>query len=224
MPSTLGIVDSTWTPLTFAPSLWLDAAETSTITESGGSVSQWDDKSGNGLHVSQANAAFQPTTGAVSQNGLNVLEFSTDNLRSAKITQPLPITMFIVAATQDLSSSNRQAIANRGITPTIFQVNQRWSFYNGSVVSGSTPIDNNYHVLSALFDGANSELRLDGALEASANPGSNFYDDQIILIGSDFNVNFDWDGYIAEIIMYFYAMSITQQQRVENYLLDKWGL
>ena len=28
--------------------LWLDASDTSTITQSEGSVSQWDDKSGNG--------------------------------------------------------------------------------------------------------------------------------------------------------------------------------
>ena len=33
--------------------LWLDASDSSTITEVSGAVSQWDDKSGNGNHVSQ---------------------------------------------------------------------------------------------------------------------------------------------------------------------------
>lgn len=46
--------------------IWLDAADASTITESGGLVSQWDDKSGNLRHVT-ATGAQRPT-------------FSTDKL------------------------------------------------------------------------------------------------------------------------------------------------
>lgn len=41
--------------------LWLDASDTSTITESGGLVSQWDDKSGNGYNISQSDNAKKPT-------------------------------------------------------------------------------------------------------------------------------------------------------------------
>lgn len=41
--------------------LWLDAADTSTITESGGAVSVWEDKSGNGNDVSQSAGANKPS-------------------------------------------------------------------------------------------------------------------------------------------------------------------
>lgn len=43
--------------------LWLDAADSTTITLSGTSVTQWNDKSGNARHFSQASAGNRPTFG-----------------------------------------------------------------------------------------------------------------------------------------------------------------
>ena len=42
-----------WEPSRVPTNLWLDAKDESTITESGGAVSQWDDKSGNDNHAVQ---------------------------------------------------------------------------------------------------------------------------------------------------------------------------
>jgi hypothetical protein len=66
-----------WTPaaLGSALALWLDAADASTITLNGSTVSQWRDKSGNARHVSQATAANQPTLTASGLNGKPVLTF-----------------------------------------------------------------------------------------------------------------------------------------------------
>ncbi len=44
--------------------LWLDAADPNTITESGGSISQWDDKSGNSNNLKQSVGADQPSLNA----------------------------------------------------------------------------------------------------------------------------------------------------------------
>ena len=49
-----------WQPDEVATELWLDAADTDTITESSGLVSQWDDKSGNENDVSAADS-YRPT-------------------------------------------------------------------------------------------------------------------------------------------------------------------
>ena len=51
-----------WSPVALgsALSLWLDAADASTITLNGSTVSQWSDKSGNGRHLAQSSAALQP--------------------------------------------------------------------------------------------------------------------------------------------------------------------
>ena len=50
-----------WTPAKITTTLWLDAADSSTITESGGAVSQWDDKSGNDRHATQGTAGNRPS-------------------------------------------------------------------------------------------------------------------------------------------------------------------
>jgi len=58
---------------------WWDAADLSTITESGGKVSQFDDKSGLGNHLVQGTGANQPSTGLVTRNSLNTLYFAGGN-------------------------------------------------------------------------------------------------------------------------------------------------
>ena len=54
--------------------VWLDAADTATITASGGAVSQWTDKSASAYTFTQATAGKKPTTGTRTQNGKNVLD------------------------------------------------------------------------------------------------------------------------------------------------------
>jgi len=62
--------------------VWLDAADTSTIAEASGAVSQWNNKGSLG-NFTQGTAALQPTTGATTLNGLNVIDFAGDYLVSA---------------------------------------------------------------------------------------------------------------------------------------------
>jgi hypothetical protein len=63
-------------------SAWFDASDLSTITESAGSVSQWNDKSGNSNNATESDPAKQPTIKNRSINGLNVLDFdgTTDRM------------------------------------------------------------------------------------------------------------------------------------------------
>lgn len=65
-----------WTPALISTALWLDAADASTITESGGAVSQWNDKSGNGRNVAQSTAANRPTyaTNKIVFDGTDLLD------------------------------------------------------------------------------------------------------------------------------------------------------
>lgn len=63
--------------------LWLDAADTSTITASSGAVSQWDDKSSGARHFTQSTAGSRPTTGVTTLNGRNVIDFDNDWMGAA---------------------------------------------------------------------------------------------------------------------------------------------
>ena len=49
-----------WTPAQISSALWLDAADANTVTLNNLTVSQWNDKSGNGRNVLQATSANQP--------------------------------------------------------------------------------------------------------------------------------------------------------------------
>jgi hypothetical protein len=72
--------ETVWNPGMISTALWLDAADASTITESSGAVSQWNDKSGTGNHAVNATPASQPTYQATGFNGLPALSFdATDD-------------------------------------------------------------------------------------------------------------------------------------------------
>ncbi len=77
------------TPATLANLVaWFDASNAGTITQSGGSVSQWTDVRGNGLILTQATTAKQPTVQAAAQNGKNTLRFTAANSQMMTITNP----------------------------------------------------------------------------------------------------------------------------------------
>lgn len=61
--------------------VWLDASDASTITHSSGTVSQWTSKDANARTFSPP-AGLEPTTGASTVNGLNVLDYAGDALVS----------------------------------------------------------------------------------------------------------------------------------------------
>ena len=58
---------------------WYDAADTGTITQVSGAVSQWNDKSANGYNLVQATATNKPTSGTRTKNSLNVIDFDGTN-------------------------------------------------------------------------------------------------------------------------------------------------
>jgi hypothetical protein len=68
-----------WTPAQITTELWFDAADSSTITTAGGSVSQWNDKSGNARNATQATSANQPTHSTTGFNGLPGVAFDGTN-------------------------------------------------------------------------------------------------------------------------------------------------
>ena len=77
---------TTFLPEQLGAELWLDASDTNTITAAGGSVSQWNNKGSLG-NFTQASGAVQPTTGATTLNGKNVIDFAADYLTAANTNE-----------------------------------------------------------------------------------------------------------------------------------------
>lgn len=75
---------SGWTPSSLTNlEFWLDANEASTLTVSGGSVSEWRDRSGKSRHFSNGTTAFQPAYSATGLNGKPALNFTGDDVLSS---------------------------------------------------------------------------------------------------------------------------------------------
>ena len=70
---------SLWTPAQLDLTLWLDAADASTIALNGTTVSQWSDKSGRGNHMTNATASAQPLYSATGFNGRPALDFDASD-------------------------------------------------------------------------------------------------------------------------------------------------
>ena len=67
-------------PSQFSPVLWLDANDSSSVINSGGSVSEWRDKSGNNYHFTQnVDNSKRPLYSATSLNGMPTVTFDGSN-------------------------------------------------------------------------------------------------------------------------------------------------
>ena len=67
-----------WNPADYAWA-WYDASDTGSISHSSNKVTQWNDLSGNGYHLTQGTDADRPLTNTVTINGLNALSFVSDD-------------------------------------------------------------------------------------------------------------------------------------------------
>jgi len=89
--------------------LWLDAADETTITETGGGVSEWRDKSGNDYHQTQTDAASRPEYvdgllhgfGGIRLDGTN--DFLTGNLDGLSLDG---MTLLVVADFKETEGFN----------------------------------------------------------------------------------------------------------------------
>jgi len=219
----------TFSPLDLSPALWLDASDTATITASLGSVSQWDDKSGNGRHFAQGTAAAQPTTGTRTANGLNVIDWDGNDIMEASVllNEPQPITMFVVAE-PDTIHYGRLLTTRVAETTLAFLTTGRLIETAGTNLISpiSTYAAGNLYLLRGTLDSTSSTIHLDGVQVASGNAGTNgFTGSTINRLGAFESGLQHFDGVIAEMIVVAGGLLTAQQiSDTEAYLVAKWGL
>lgn len=216
-------------------SLWLDAADPSTILESGGLVSQWNDKSGNGNNVTQGTGANKPTTGVTTQNGKNVLDFdgndSLDMPSALFSISNAANTIFVVGKRNVDSGSQVLMIFEEGsgnFRAGIFYdsaagtVTARNDTGAGTNIS-SSGITTDFAIMHSTFDGvAGQTVSMNGVTNSNAG-GSAESGIDIGTIGSG-SASLPLTGSIAEIIIYNRELSAFEILLVEQYLSNKWGV
>lgn len=235
-----------WTPEHLDLLAWSDAADTATITHSGGAVSQWNDKSGNGYHVSQANGAYQPTTGSRTIGGLNALDFAIDTLYRGAGPYARNAESILIIAVVDADVITGQRVVTEffrggaGNTRCKHQIeDSAWSGAGRRLDSDSyVELDSlltcttGVHIFGTLFDYINAQMNwaVDGVLDTpqtfqTAGNTSDIDSNGLFVGGRSADASEAFDGSIGELI-YLQDDSITikARQRIEGYLAWKWGL
>jgi hypothetical protein len=241
------VVTTPFTPLDIAGcALWLDASDAATITDTGGLVDQWDDKSTAGRDVTAAGTS-RPTTGTRTQNGLNVLDFITDDFMrtAAPFWYDLGTnTMFIVFQCDgDPPAGGLGHLlfeAHDTNAPPLYGV--RYNTTDTEAVYRDNA--NTLHVLLAGDDPTDSAPHLvrwtdSTTVITTTQDGGTTFSSGSFTRGATTVTDFDiaklagpagggaslyFDGWIAEILIYDSVLSGGDIALVEGYLTDKWGL
>ena len=229
-------------------SLWLDAADSTTITSSGSAISQWRDKSSTGLVLAQATASNQPTLGPL-LNNLQTIQFTTTQTLASTgnlLTNPAQ-SWFLIFNAYNNVNNNRFFLnhsSNIGVTGGEYFFGGNGTLWNnvksGNLSAGRAIIDNvglgvtpfnsgqwyNTNIVDSntTTDITSYSFRMDGS-----NRSISIYAGQNLIVSGTANINLFINGigannYISEIIFYNTALSMSQVQQVEGYLAWKWGL
>jgi hypothetical protein len=231
-------VDYAWTPISpdsiATLAAWYDASDTGTITSSGGAVSQWNDKSGNGWHLSQSTEGDKPTTGANTVNGLNVLDFGgTKHLLNSSYNENTRCTMFavikVVASTyiqQAVCFQNQQHPISISDTESIVA-------YNGNYWSGapeSATGRSGVLLASSRIHASPGErwVRVNGTQSNGTNSVGTSAATKLVVGGNPGETQYLTGGaQVMEVIVYAdlaSPLSVSEVSAVEGYLIDKWGV
>lgn len=207
--------------------LWLDAADSSTITTATG-VSEWRDKSSVGSKWTQATTNNQPATGTQSMNGKNVLVFDGVNdalSASAPLSTSMPMTMFIVkriVAKLDFGMTYAATGYNYiGQSSTTGKV--LWSFNGSTFAEGPSDVSGSNIVATCVLPSSGlGDAFINGGTRVGGNTA------RPILTGTHYIGRFQFGNWanlwIAEILSYSAALSSSDRKKVEAYLGKKWGI
>lgn len=225
-------------PAPFSPinlgnlALWLDASDESTITESAGAVSQWDDKSGNAYHATQGTGANQLGTKITTLNGLNVLDADgSDFMNLPSGLYPVTNNDMTIFAVAKQNATATERIISAGISGSTRMLLQYASgdinFYNNSAFDAVTiAIDEtNFNIITSYREGSTQSIAVNAGTPVTDSAGSDVPGINQFKIASNPNGSGEFlTGNIAEIIIYSTRLSDFQINQVNEYLSEKWAI
>jgi hypothetical protein len=226
--------------------LWFDAADPSTIVLSNGTVTLWNDKSGNGYSVLQPIAANRPTYTSNLLNGLPGIQL-TNTAYLYQIGSNMSAFSSSPSTTVFLVAKNGSSFAGQGwnIANTMWFIGTgagtpRYHLSFGQVTSNAVTLFgtggnrvgaadtvplNTAAIIGCTITTTGVSINVngtltnfDGAVATSANNGTWF------VFGDPRGGTLTNDINIYEFIGFDTNLSINQRQQIEGYLANKWGL
>jgi hypothetical protein len=226
-----------WDPSLITTALWLDAADASTITESGGAVSQWNDKSGNSNNFVQTILANRPTYSATGFNNKAAITFDGTN-DSMEFSSRLATAGRWVSILVSFSETGRVHVPFNSATSgasaddidnvRFLTIGTRAGF-GGIGGAGDTFVNPYVTNTGYIFNWGqvlNGPLRTNGATVATGTPDKDAtaFAINTTQLGADgFSAN-RLKGAIQEVIIAATVPDLLTVQKTEGYLAHKWGL
>ena len=224
--------------------LWVDADDQSTITHVAGSVSQWDDKSGNNYHLTQSTAAYEPTYSSVIP--YPYIEFDGNNQVLGNTDAGLigvsdgTNTMFVVFESANTTTSSPGqtlvAVNERGRQYYGMNINSTTAGAGGTAFmnksaqdyscNNSTIASTTKQVVIGTRDGTDRIIYdQNGVTDTKTNSTDTSQD--MFSIGASWETgrtpSADYTGKIYEVIVYDVVLSTAERNQVQNYLQTKWN-
>lgn len=233
-----------YVPITTSLKLWLDASDLSTITESSGFVSQWNDKSGNNYNATQGTGSLQPVYTASSQNGKAGIAFdATDDYMAngyAPNWNAIDFTIFTVAKMTDAGNTAKGILSNRfGAGAANWFAVGRSDFGAGAstlcmevgpagaleyVTTGVEPIGAGAQICTAQKSSGNGIIYLNNELKDTVDTSGSNYGNATNELRIGNWLTLGWGGLIYEVLLYERVLSTSEITRVNTYLSNKWAV
>jgi hypothetical protein len=203
--------------------LWLDAADTATITLSGGNLSAIRDKSGTNKSLTVTN-----TVGYISKTAI----VFTDNLgRLAVASMPASPYDYVMVCTGNSSISGFRTMLRTANTPgthpyLIEAGTNNVGMYDGFNVSLFSSITQAANEKALFYGsmGANRTIQISKNGTISLSSPSNAGNESIITWIGNSSTGGQPFGQLQELVIYSGTLSLAQRQQVEGYLAWKWSL
>lgn len=202
---------------------WWDASDSSSVTVTGSGVSQWNDKSGSGNHLTQSTDASRPPyTRTVS--GFTVPDFQTGDFLNNSLSVVTPFTVLVVFV---WDGGDTDCLIGRVTNDyRIFQVQSNTlSTWNGSNSDGITISSATTYAAGIRVDSAEGQvMRLGETTEVIINQSAPTTAGNL-QVGRRINVSSqDWDGACCELFFYPSGITSPQMTLMLSWLSGKWGV
>lgn len=227
---------NTFDPRTIAGlTLWLDAADASTITIGTG-VSQWRDKSATASLWTQGTGNNQPAYGTVTIGGRNTVVFdgTNDSLSVVADVFPsaLPMTLFVVQRIISATNFGMSLTTSGGFelrqNATTGQVQVNVTTVTTTHTFATSSVSTNEVVSMVLTSGvANNRVYRSGAtqtLSGTANAKPSLSTGYTYNLGQRSGGSLFGNVAIGEVLVYAADLSDAVRRSVESYLGSKWGI
>lgn len=229
-------------------SLWFDATDLSTLTFNTNTISQWNDKSGKGNHVTQATAINQPIYRASGINGRPSLEGRWDGTNASYMAVADNATLDYSAFTavgviQRVGDTGAaETIANK-YTTTGNQREHRMFVANtdgaatsvspggdttniaSPVVSPTLGLAINY-IISSSFSGGTTSARVGNGLPQTSTVAATVFNGTgpFALFSNATTMLEPFAGKLGEYCFYNRILSASELLEILQYLSDKWAI